>query len=447
MALQKGYCMYKIFTLLLLAATGYALMLSDTPKNSSLVIYNSNLALVHEIKALAISPKESEIIYPDVARSIITNSVSLTLPHNITLYAQKYRYDKLTRKKLLDAYIGKKIRYKDTSPTLLAHQAQEALIRLEDGSVATVATQDISFPSIPSELIIQPSLVWNVKVFEKLQQDIALSYLIQHIRWSSDYVLHIEKEHANLTGWITIDNKSGKAFHNTQLYLLAGAINRAKPQTPPLVRAMKTAVMADGTAVTQKAHEGYHIYHVPFRVTLANNEKTQIKFLTKNNLPLTRSYSAYLDNPIYLRTQKQTNVSQYIEFQKLDVPLPQGVVRTYSAMQKTDILLGEHLLQHTPKNTPVKLKIGTNFDIKVTQTPLQRDQNQKFLFANIRYTVHNNSDEAKKVTLLIPFNTNKGSQIQTDKSFRFTKGNLATFTLEIGANSSLSFNVHFQSKR
>ena len=439
--------MQRLWTLFFLASSTYALTLSQTPESNSLVVYNSNVALVHESKQLSITPDETRIIYPDVASSIITNSVGITLPKSVTLYSQQYRYDKLTKTKLLDAYIGKPIGYKTTTPTLLAHQGNEAIVRRNDGSIVTINTQDIHLPAIPKELLIKPSLVWNVKTTKKVDTTLTLDYLIKNIRWSSDYVLHLHKNSADLTGWITIDNKSGKVFHNTQLYLLAGDINRAHTSHPVPVRYMKTMVTAESIPVEEKAHEGYHIYTIPFAVNLANNEKTQIKFFTKNDISITRTYSTYLNNPLYMRGEIKNDVTQYVELQKLDIPLPKGVVRTYSPMKDTNILLGETSIKHTPKNTPVKLKLGTNFDIKVKQTLLKRDKNDHYIFADIRYTITNNSDTQKTVTLLIPFNKNKGSKIQTQRSFRFTKGNLATFTLDIDPNTTLSFDVHFQSKK
>lgn len=38
----------------------------------------------------------------------------------------------------------------------------------------------------------------------------------------------VYEDEANLSGWITINNRSGKSFKNTSLHVLAGDVNRAK---------------------------------------------------------------------------------------------------------------------------------------------------------------------------------------------------------------------------
>ena len=122
----------------------------------------------------------------------------------------------------------------------------------------------------------------------------------------------------------------------------------------------------DAPAVAHQAVEGYHLYSVPFKVSLANNEKTQIKFIDKRSLKIQRTYTAQLSNPLYLRGESKHDVTQYINLKGLDIALPKGIVRTYTKSNSQSLLLGESSLKHTPKDTPIKLKIGKNFDIKVT---------------------------------------------------------------------------------
>jgi len=439
--------MYYFLLILSFVTLSYGVILPTKPEQNSLVIYNANLALVHEVKSLSLSPTDKQIIYPDVARSIISNSVSIKLSQSVVLYTQQYRYDKLTQTKLLDAYIGKEVAYKHSQVILLAHQGKEAIVRDINGSIKMVNTQDISLKSVPKELILHPSLVWNVQTKKSIETKITLDYLIRNIRWHSDYVVHLAQDYADITGWITLDNNSGKAFRDTQLYLLAGDINRVtNPQSMP-VRYMKAMVRADSASVVEKPYEGYHIYSVGFHVDIANNEKTQIKFLTKYHVGVKRVYSAYLNNPLYIQGEIKSVVKQAIDLDKLDIPLPKGVVRTYATHNQTDILLGETDIKHTPKNTPIKLQLGTHFDLHVTQTELEREKRGDYRFVKIRYSLKNATDTAKKITLYIPFNKKKSSTIHSGRSFHFTHGNKATFSVDVRANSSLSFDVAFETKK
>ncbi len=146
-----------------------------------------------------------------------------------------------------------------------------------------------------------------------------IDYLIKNLSWKSDYILNLDGDKADLSGWITIDNRSGKAYEDTKLHVLAGDINRVQ-ELRPQYRYDKAMVMQTAPNVSHQAHEGYHFYSVPFKVNLANNEKTQIKFISQNAIPIKRKYQATVSNPLYLQSEQKHNVSQYIEIKKPVLP-------------------------------------------------------------------------------------------------------------------------------
>ncbi len=449
LTMQKIYLGF-ISTLLLFS---YA---NATILDNSLIIYNGNVGLVHESKNITVKNSDTTITYEDVANTIETDSVNVKLPESVKLYSQQYRFDKLTLSKLLDAHIDKSVQvrvlkdaknFKIIDATLLTNNGASSLVRTKNKTIISVNSRDIIFKTIPSELLTKPSLVWNIKASKTLNTKMEIDYLIKNITWSSDYILNLDENSANLSGWITIDNRSGKKFSDTSLYVLAGEINRAKKPTYRREMMYAKTAMADSPAVSQEAHEGYHFYTIPFKVNLANNEKTQIKFTDKKNLKFSRKYSAMLHNPLYLRGEIKSDVTQYIKLKGLDIPLPKGVVRTYSKLRDTSILLGETNIKHTPKDTDIELKLGKNFDLKVTQSILKRDDSKRYYIADINYTVKNSSDKTKTVELLVPFNRNKKSIIKTSQKYEFTKGNLVTFSVQIKANSSKSFKVHFETEK
>ena len=205
--------------------------------------------------------------------------------------------------------------------------------------------------------------------------------------------------------------------------------------------------MQDAPSVKQQAFEGYHFYTIPFKVTLANNEKTQIKFLEERNISTERVYRATLSNPLYLTGEHKSSVTQSVKLQGLDKPLPKGAVRTYAKLEGQTVLLGENTIEHTPKSTAIQLQLGKNFDLKVKESLFKREDNEKFYNVNVIYSIQNSSDEAKKITLLIPFNRNESSKIKADESYIFTKGNLVAFTIEVNANSTKEFTVNYESKK
>ena len=444
-----------LLSTLTFCTTLFSATLSQEIKNNSLVVYNSNLGLVHEERDLSIKKSDKEIIYEGVASSINTDSVNIQLSDAISLYSQQYRYDKITLHKLLEAHIGKPVtvniskeekKLKQIKATLLSNSGNSVLIQTEENKIVSVKSEDIIFETIPQELMTKPSLIWNVKATKNLHTKVALEYLINNISFKSDYLLTIDEQSASLTGWININNRSGKSFHDTKLTLLAGEINREQEYFNKKVQ-RSIAFSTQSYKVAQKDYQGYHLYTIPFRVTLANNEKTQIKFFSQKNISTYTEYKAILNNPLYLNSEIKSNVSQYIKLSPLDNPLPKGIIRTYSKLQDQTILLGESKIEHTPKNTPLALKIGTNFDLKVTQTPIERDDSSSWFNVSVKYSVTNSSNREKLVKLLIPFNNKKSSKIITDEKYRFTKGNFVTFSIRVKANSTKSFTVNYESKK
>ncbi len=445
-----------IISSLVISNTLSGVTLDQINKNSSLIVYNSNVGLVHEQRKLNLKIDDKEIVYEGVASSINTDSVNVNFPNGISLFSQQYRYDKLTQKKLIDAHIGKKIdvrmednakNYQTLKATLLSNDGAKSIVKTDDNLIISVDNKNLIFKTIPDELITKPSLVWNVKTDEDIKSNMSIDYLIKQINWKSNYILNLKENKADLSGWITIDNRSGKAFKNTNLYVLAGDINRVSNSRIEY-KSIRTMAMADSAEnVSHQAHEGYHFYTIPFKVNLANNEKTQLKFISLKDIKVKRKYTARMSNPNYFRGEINHDVTQYVTFSGLKFPLPKGVVRTYSKLEKTNILLGESAINHTPKDSNILLKLGKNFDTKVKETILNRDDGSWNLDVDVKYSVKNSSDEIKMVEVLVPFNKNDGSDVSSKEEYRFTKGNLVTFDIMIKPQSTKEFEVHYKIKK
>ena len=97
--------------------------------------------------------------------------------------------------------------------------------------------------------------------------------------------------------------------------------------------------------------------------TLAQNETKQISLFESQNVDANKKY-------FYRSTGYNTNgkVNVIVEFankeeQNLGVPMPKGKVRVYKSDGESIEFVGEDLIDHTPKNETIKLKIGDAFDV------------------------------------------------------------------------------------
>ena len=116
--------------------------------SSSLIVYNSNIGLVHEERPFTLQRDEKSIIYKDVASSIITDSINLKLPKEVQLYSQQYRYDKLNLSKLLEYNIGKKVKIAGQEYTLLSANSKQVIVKNTKNKIVVKKSSDVVFDKI-----------------------------------------------------------------------------------------------------------------------------------------------------------------------------------------------------------------------------------------------------------------------------------------------------------
>ena len=422
-------------------------VLTQTIFATTLTIYNSNIALVQESQEFEINKTDRELEYANIPTTLVNDSVDIELPKAVKLYSQIYRRKNLTQHDLAKEFIEKQVALDNRSNvTLLALSGNNAIVKTEEGSIKTVKVADILFPSLPQNLQAHNSLTFQIKSSKTLKANVDISYLAQNISFSTDYVLNLNKNRADLTSWVNIVNNSGKDFKNTRVNLVAGEINRAYNHPTPLAYRAKM-LAADTASITHKAVAGYHHYTLPRKIDLNSYEKQRIKLFAHNEIAIKNNYIATMNNPLYLMGERSSSVKREIALQALNNELPAGLVRIYTKDAEEKLLLGESNIANMPKNTPITLTVGTDFDTKVIQRMRSRNDTNTHFDATIEYTVRNNSDEDKLVTLHIPFNKKRGSHISSKLKYVYTKGNLVTFTLKIKANSKRSFDVNFKSSR
>src|SRR6187455_3524130 len=79
----------------------------------SITVYNSNFGLVREQRSVALATGRVELAFADVSAQIQPETVhirSLDDADALTVLEQNYRYDLLTPEKLLEKYVGKRVK-------------------------------------------------------------------------------------------------------------------------------------------------------------------------------------------------------------------------------------------------------------------------------------------------------------------------------------------------
>ena len=356
-------------------------------------------AMVRDTRNMKLVAGRSTVRFTDVAALIDPTTVSfqsLTEPATRVL-EQNYQFDLIGMDKLLQRYIDRPITVdragRDAGPatsgTLLS-AADGLVVRGADGTIHALREYGaVHFAELPGGLITRPTLVWDVNAARGGEHRTRVTYQTGGITWWADYNLTFnEGADANsgtvdLGAWVSIVNQSGASYEDARLKLIAGDVHRAEPPQRAYLqkRAMEMAAADAGGGFEEKAFFEFHLYTLGRRTTLPDNSTKQIELFDEARAVPAKKVLVYYGAPELggwsgpdterdLGTAANRKVDVYLEFRNdkargLGMPLPAGRVRVAKLDKADDSLefIGEDVIDHTPKDEDVRIKLGSAFDI------------------------------------------------------------------------------------
>ena len=389
-------------------------------------VYNSNFGLIKDTRKVSLSPGKGELRFMDVASHIMPVTVhakSLNYPEGFSILEQNYEYDLMNANKLLDKYVGKKIKLivwnefqdrKEVVEATLLSNNQNQIYKINDEIFLGHPGIKV-LPEIPENLIAKPTLTWLYDNKNKADHDLEVSYLTNNISWKADYVvvLNVDDTSADVSGWVTLDNKSGATYKNARLKLIAGDVHRAEEQFEDRVYMMKQMERAAAPQFEEKAFFEYHIYDLQRKTTIKDKQTKQVSLLEATGAKIQKELLVYGIRSYFTRlyrgqTPKQT-VNVYVKFENtkensLGMPLPAGIMRLYKQDDEGSLqFIGEDRIDHTPKNEEVSLKIGEAFDVVAER--IQTDFKKittRLHESEWEVTLRNHKEEDVKVGIVEP---------------------------------------------
>lgn len=425
----------------------------------AITVYNQNLALVKEGRTLDFQKGVNALSLTDVASSIDPTSVHFKLRqggNDVELLEQNYQYDLVSSDKILQKYLGNQIdvimKNGDVlSGTYLSSSSGYIVLQLKDGSIRMINAEEmlnVTAPKLPEGLIVVPTLQWLVSSDISGKRDVEVSYLTGNINWHAEYIALLDKDdqHVRLSGWVSLDNSSGKTYKDAKLKLVAGDINlvRQAPQyrTDMLMETARAAKGAPG--FEQKSFFEYHLYTLGRATTIANNETKQVSLFDPVETPATKTY---------YYTSGGQDVEVRVKFKNseangLGMPLPAGKIRmTKLDTDGSEEFLGEDRIDHTPKDEEVKLKVGNAFDI-VGETNVVDSKRITDKVREITTEVKLRNHKKEKVEVIVGASLGRDWQI-VESNFDYAKKNASevefTVPVAVDGEAVLRYKVRYSS--
>ncbi|HEX6277748.1 MAG TPA: DUF4139 domain-containing protein [Polyangiaceae bacterium] len=396
----------------------------------SITVYNSNFGLVRERRAVELATGRVELAFADVSAHIQPETVhirSLDDPDALTVLEQNYRYDLLTPEKLLEKYVGKRVKVVRYNEKLGTDEVLPAdVLAVENGPVLRIGGEVVTgfpgrfvFPEVPENLVAKPTLVWLL-ASSAPRQRVEVSYITQNLSWNADYVLVVDaKDQAgDLTGWVTLENQSGTSYTNAELKLVAGDVQRVAPPPPPPAAPMMeydAAPVSAPAPFRQEALFEYHLYALQRPTTLLDKEKKQVTLLEAHGVKLEKKL-VFRGQDYWFRSRigelpKNQKVSVFVKLENsekrgLGMPLPKGVVRVYKAdTSGAQQFVGEDSIDHTPRDEEIEIKLGEAFDVVADRKQMEwRALGSCSSESTWTIALRNHKDEAVKVEIEDPAN-------------------------------------------
>jgi len=363
----------------------------DDQVELAVTVYNSDIALIRDVRNLDLTRGTSDLRFMDIAATVNPATVhfrSVSEPASLSVLEQNYEYDLLEPEKLLHKYVGRDVtlvRMRQEDGSTREEEVKARLLSYNGAPVWQIGSEivtglhadHIRFPQLPDSLYSRPTLIWTLENSGAARHRVEASYLAGKLSWNADYVLRVARDDkaGDLDGWVTLTNGSGTAFRNAKLQLVAGELNRVRQMmSKMMVDEARPQSLAAAPAMAQESFSDYHLYTLNRKTTINNSQTKQVSMLEGTGIPVQKRYivdgqAFYYRNAQHPGAPIKDVVQVFYQFKNeqshgLGMPMPAGIVRVYQDDSKGGVqFVGEDRIDHTPKDETLNLKIGHAFDV------------------------------------------------------------------------------------
>ena len=354
---------------------------------------------------------DNVVKFADVAASIDPTSVrffSTTDPDGTVVVEQNFEYDLASANTLMQRFIDLEIVCiaKDGAELsgYLASIDDSQIVLSSDPAKKPISTQTISretlqsvrLPSMPSGLLIKPTLVWKLRAKTAGKHDTTVSYLCGKMDWNADYVAIVdpgkngEPDRVNLNAWVSINNLSGATFDEAGLKLIAGDVNRVRDpwaSIPPQIENSDEPISVRETVENveapviapkkfiEKSFFEYHLYTLSAPTTMRDAQIKQLGLFQRDGVLADRRYLVKVSQfqtqkwPTYIELMMKNNKEN-----QLGMPMPKGRITLLQRdVDGEHAIIGRAETDHVSKDEELHFIYGQAFEV-VSETKAVRTE-------------------------------------------------------------------------
>jgi hypothetical protein len=513
--------------LLGLAGSAAADVVSKAPDGAEVVVYRdrpvrtadltnldkddtAGLALITETRTIDLPAGRSRVRFEGVADGIIPQSAAVEgLP--APELERNFDYDLLSPGSLIAAMVGKEVKVvrtnpktgKETTETATLRSGPDGVVLETGGGVEALqcsgGPERLVFDHAPEGLADRPTLSVLTDVTRPGRYTVRVSYLTVRMDWSADYIARMNPDGRtlDLSGWITLSNRTAVSFKDAPTAVVAGRLARAPvelpeivtkdvalncwpnetthsgwpqpvPPPPPMMAPAPASVM-EVIVTAQKRSESlqsvpmsvkqtnlgdYKLYTLSEPTTVAARQTKQVRFLHKEAVAFETAYVHRVNIwPGYAPDtdrQQPTTITLRLKNQTangLGLSLPAGQVSVRRAGGGRERYVGEYGVRDVPVGEPFEIETGAATNVftqeHVVSDTTVGDKDHRRGVLQIEVTAFNH--KAGPATVEIRHPSAQGFKVDAENAHHTTKSGDPVWSLSLpaGGEKTLTYTVSF----
>ena len=435
---------------------------SANVKETYLTIYNNNIAGVNQSYTEKCGKGIFEVSIKNMPRTIIADSLNLSLPDYLSLRLQSYKNDNtnyinhqvsiITK----DNNVIKGILYRnDGDSYTLKNENKEYIVVLKE-YVKYINYGKFDEIDFKNRLINNGILNLVFNSSKDGNCEFGINYVLNNISWNASYDLYLNDDETKLdiNARVVITNNTGYNFKNSSILLVAGDINKVSENMPAFRTMSKslfdTASLENVGEIEPQSLSDYYSYNPNVKgININDGETLSIDMFARKNIKFKKLYVYkgqqdmwyFYDNLKSYRYDKNLTVNLIFENNKenmIDMPIPSGKVRVYKRNGNFISMIGEDKINHTAPNSKIEITLGKAFDISGKRVILDHKKIRPNVYHDtIEISIKNEKNE--DVTVKVKeYLWGNWSIVESSHKYKKIDANNIEFDVKVSKKSSLT---------